>query len=125
MTKQDKEKVNVKWKSPFQTLSENLPFHDFEKEPHFTGVYEKSLTLGEKEPFNVNVFTDITTGERVFITDAYTINKCIGKCISAGHDLSKIVFNFLFTGKTEVNGKPFNKFDVGFCTLDEYNEYYK
>lgn len=112
-------------KNPFQTITENLPFHDFEKEPNFIGIYEKSLTLGEKEPFNVNVFLDKKTDKRVFVTDAHTINKVIGKCKSDGYNLSEVVFNILFEGKTEVNGKPFNKFTISLCTLKEYNEYFK
>jgi hypothetical protein len=107
--------------SPFVTLSENLPFHDFDAYKTFIGIFEKSLVLGKSEPFTVNVMKNAETNERVFIKDAYTIRESIAKCKAEHENLQEIVFQIIFEGKTEVKGKPFNKFTVGYCTLEAYN----
>lgn len=108
--------------SPFEAISENLPFHDFEKEPTFTGIYENRITLGEKEPFEVFIMVDIKTGERVFITKSHAIEKAIITAKAKYNTLIDVVFEFVFQGKTEVNGKPYNQFKTGCCTLEQYQD---
>jgi hypothetical protein len=119
------EKVEQVKANPFVTVSENLPFHDFETEHTFTGIFEKTVILGKDEPFSCNIMINVLTGEREYVKDAYTIRESIAKCKSDNVEFSKTVFNIIFEGKTEVKGKPFNKFTVQICTLDEFNEYYK
>lgn len=119
--------VKVVKANPFKTDVENLPFVDFEIESHFTGICEKSLMLGEKEPFKVFVFKEMKTEKRKFVTASYSIDKVISKMITEYGEpaLDKIVLNIEYIGKTEVNGKPFNQFNISHCTLDEFNEFYK
>jgi len=119
------QKEELKKANPFVTVTENLPFHDFEKESTFTGIFEKTVILGKDEPFSCNVMKDVLTGSRVFVKDAYSIKESIAKCKMENRDLNETVFNITFEGKTEVKGKPFNKFTIQICTLDEFNEYYR
>ena len=124
MTKTSKE---PKPKSPFTKAIENLPFWNFEDSPKFTGIYQDTQTLGEKEPFEVNTFAQIESGEMFFLTDSYSIHKAIQKAKIAYEEdfLSKeIVFEIEFLGKVDIAGKPFNKFNIGYTTLDAYNEFY-
>lgn len=109
----------MKKENVFRKVIENLPFHNFESNPELTGIYENELTLGEKEPFEVYIFRDIESGERVFITKSYSIQKTVEK-VRENNDLKDIIFQFIFQGKDIVNGKPFNKFACGYCTTDEY-----
>lgn len=111
--------------NPFKTITENLPFWDFQVKPIFEGIFEQQLTLGESEPFTANVFVDIKTGERVFITNSYAIEKTIAKVREVEPDLKQVVFQIEFIEKTLVNGKPFNKFNTGYCSLQQYQEIFK
>jgi hypothetical protein len=108
--------------SPFEAISENLPFYDFEKQPTFIGIYENRITLGEKEPFEVFIMVDIQTGagERVFITKSHAIEKAVTTAKAKYNTLNDVVFEFVFQGKTEVNGKPYNQFKTWCCTLEQY-----
>lgn len=118
MTK-EKKVVN----DPFQSIVEELPFHDFQKQKTYTGLYVSSLTLGDKDEskFDVNIFVDVKTGEHKFITNAYAINKGITEArLKYPENFSDVVFRIEFEGKTEVKGKPLNKFKIGVCTLEQY-----
>lgn len=110
-------------KNPFVKKVENLPFHNFEEVESIICVVENRLTLGEEEPFDVYVVGDLETGERKFLTASYTIEKQIEKAKEDNQDLSQIVFLFVFMGKTEVKGKPFNQFNVSTCSLQQYEDY--
>lgn len=111
-------------KSPFVSQVENLPFHNFEEVDTITCTVESKLTLGEEEPFDVYVVVDVETGERKFLTASYTIEKQIEKAKDNNdNNISQLVFLFVFRGKTEVKGKPFNQFDVSTCSLQQYEEY--
>lgn len=112
-------------KNPFVSQVENLPFHNFEEVDTITCTVESKLTLGEEEPFDVYVVVDLETGERKFLTASYTIEKQIKKAKSENEENAQIVFLFVFRGKTEVKGKPFNQFDVSTCSLQQYEEYKK
>ena len=116
-----KEKQAVK-KSPFKTVIQNLEFHNFEKEPNFIGLYKDTQTLGEgDETFQANVMIDLETGEEMYVQNAYSIEKAI-KMARKEHmeQISNVVFNIEFLGKTTVKGKPFNQFKIGYCTYEEY-----
>lgn len=111
-------------KNPFVKQVENLPFHNFEEVDTITCTVETRLTLGEEEPFEVYVVIDLETSERKFLTASYTIQKQIEKAKEDNPDLlGQIVFLFVFRGKTEVKGKPFNQFDVSTCSLQQYEDY--
>jgi hypothetical protein len=116
--------------SPFKTVSENLPFYpdmkDTSENVHlpFVGVYVSSAELGDnpdqKERIPVYVFAKVDTGEKYYIVQSYAIKKCVDAA-KLEHDLlSDIVFQFIFKEKTIVNGKPFNAFTTGYCTMDAY-----
>lgn len=113
--------------NPFVSQVENLPFHNFEEVDTITCTVENRLTLGEEEPFDVYVIVDLETGERKFLTASYTIEKQIEKAKEDNQDNypTEIVFLFVFRGKTEVKGKPFNQFDVSTCSLQQYEDYMK
>lgn len=115
---------------PFKQSVLNLPFHDFEKEVKFLGLYHETITLGEipkdgKEDnrFDVNIFSKNVTGEQVFITDSYSINKAIKE--AKEENIVNPVFRIEFLGKTEVKGKPFNQFNISVCSLAAYEEFIK
>jgi hypothetical protein len=121
-------KPNTKKVNPFdKKFNEDLPMHDFTEDSTFTGMFEKKRTLGEGEKeFDVFIMLDVINGERKFIPTSYTIVKTIeGALEEYKNDVSKVVFNFEFLGKTTVDGKPFNKFNTSFCTLKEYEEFVK
>jgi hypothetical protein len=56
---------------------------------------------------------------------SYAIKKTIEAAKKENKDLTNIVFRFEFLGKTEVHGKPFNKFNGSYCTLEDYEAYKK
>ena len=100
----------------------NLPFHNFDSEPEYKGIFRGIIELGEgKKSFRVAIFADVETGEEKFITMSYQIEKSIEK---ANAENEETVFLINFQGKTEKNGKPLNLFDIGSCTLKKYNEFY-
>ena len=111
--------MSQKSKSPFKTVSENLPFYPNMKDESehihdpFIGMYDGSSILGDspkpEEQIPVYTFAKIDTGEKFYITQSYAIKKCVD-----------IVFQFIFKEKTQVNGKPFNVFTTGYCTLEQY-----
>lgn len=112
--------------SPFEQTSLNLEFVDFENNPKFTGVYQKTVQIGEGEKeFTSHVFTDVETGEDVFISDVYAISKGIRVAREKLPDFDNIdvLFEIEFKGKTEVKGLPFCKFDVGYCTMKQYKDF--
>lgn len=120
--------TNVKeTKTPFKQTVANYPFWDFEKESKFTGVYCETVILGDKETFQANVFVNADTGEYVYVSDSYSIRKAI---TNAGKELPDelknrlIMFSIEFLGKTEINGKPFNQFNIGYCTTEQYELFY-
>lgn len=106
--------------SPFKSVVKNLPFHNFEETPVYIGMYVNTLELGEEEKFTANVFANVETGEEVFITNSYSIEKAIKQ---ATETLGKeFVLRIEFLGKTTVKGKPFNQYNIAACTVPEYQE---
>lgn len=117
-------------KSPFKTVSRQLPFWpDMTTEDHrpFIGTYESSQNLGDspntEDQIPVYVFADINTGELVYIIQSYSIKKAVEAAKKEYGTLNDIVFSFEFKGKTVVKGKPFNLFETGFCTLKDYQDF--
>jgi hypothetical protein len=114
--------------NPFEKVVQNLPFHDFEENSKYTGIYVNTLTLGDtkEKEFTVNVFANAETGEEHFITNSYSIEKAIKQAKAKyENNLSDLVFQIEFLGKTEVHGKPFNQFNISVCPLEAYNEFIK
>lgn len=115
-------------KNPFVSISENLPFwpdRTIEHPEPFTGLLiDDGLILGDNPDPTKNVpvyvFADVNTGEKFFIIRSYAIEKAVKTVKSKGLDIADTVFHFVFKGKTEANGKPFNQFDTAYCTLKEY-----
>lgn len=127
-TKTKKENEPVK-KSPFKKRTLNLPFHNFETEKEFTGIFEEKMLLGEKpeegnedKRFSANVFTDLSTGEQKFITDSYSVAKAIDETKQNYAPDTKIVLHITFKEKSISKGKPFNIFDIESCSLQEYED---
>jgi hypothetical protein len=112
-------------KSPFKRAIENLPFFDFNSQKTFFGKWLRDVTLGEGEKeFKAHVFVNIETGEEVFVTASYSIGKALEKARTEYPDLlNELVFSIEFLGKTTIKGKPFNQFNIGYCTEEEYNSY--
>ena len=116
--------------SPFKTVSENLPFYpdmkDTTENVHnpFIGVYVSSNVLGDspklEEQIPVFTFAKIDTGENYYVVQSYAIKKCVEAAKKEYETLNDVVFQFIFKEKTIVNGKPFNVFTTGYCTLDQY-----
>lgn len=115
--------------SPFKTCSENLPFFPNKEIPvaqqePFIGLYEGSQILGENPDPTKNIpvfiFVEHATGEKYFITQAYSIKKAVESAQKEYGNISEVVFQFLFKGKGDADGKPFNLFTTGYCTLEEY-----
>jgi hypothetical protein len=112
-----------KTNDPFIPVVQELPFHDFQKDKTYIGLYLSTMTLGDKpeSKFDVNVFADVETGEQKFITNSYAISKAIKEArLTYPENFENVVFKIEFEGKTEVKGKPLNKFKIGVCTLDQY-----
>jgi hypothetical protein len=122
--------MSNKTKSPFKTISENLPFYPNMKDESesihkpFIGVYESSSILGDspkaEEQIPVYTFVELATGEKYYITQSYAIKKCVEAAKKEFDSLLDIVFQFIFKEKTTVNGKPFNVFTTGYCTMEQY-----
>lgn len=112
--------------TPFKTVVQNLEFHDFEEQPIFTGLYRNTVEIGEEEKFTANIFADVETGEEKYIGNAYSIEKAIKQAkVENPSNMSELVFNIEFLGKTTVKGKPFNQFKIGYCTTEEYQNFFK
>jgi len=121
--------------SPFNTIIQNYAYHDFNERAIFVGIYQKTVELKEAgkdekgkdtEPINAHVFYDLESGEGVYISTAYSINKAIEKAkkdFESEMVNENMVFNIEFLGKTEVKGKPFNQFNIGICTLQQYESF--
>jgi hypothetical protein len=117
-------------KSPFKTVGEQLPFYPDlkadESEMHepFIGIYESSSMLGESEDITkripVYTFVKIETGEKYFVCQSYTIKKTLEAAKKEFETLQDIVFQFVYKGKGLADGKPFNLFTTGYCTLEDY-----
>ena len=125
-----KEKSTTEKKSPFKSVIKNLGFHNFDEEANFLGKYVDTVQISadeeegsdkKVETFIANVFFDLKTGEQVYIGNSYSINKAI-KLARAEYaeQITNVVFNIEFLGKTTVKGKPFNQFEIGYCTTEEY-----
>jgi hypothetical protein len=107
----------------FKALESNLEFHNFENNNTFTGIFVKTIKLGgeKTEAFDVHIFVNVETGEEQFVKSSYTIDKTIDKIREMGENLSDVVIQIIFLGKTEVNGHPFNKFKTGWMTVEEWD----
>jgi hypothetical protein len=120
----------TKAKSPFKTVSEQLPFYpDLKDETKkndlpFIGLYEGSAILGDDpdptKQIPVFIFVEHSTGEKYYVVQSYAIKKAVDAAKKEFEHLTDIVFQFVFKGKTLVNGKPFNQFTTGYCTLESY-----
>ncbi len=128
--------TDVKSDSPFNTIIENLGYHDFNEVPIFQGIYDKTVMLKDEvkdnkgkvteDRINAHVFYDLDREEGVYITTAYSINKALEvatKDYPEEIKANNIVFRIEFLGKTEVKGKPFNQFNIGVCTLQQYEDF--
>lgn len=117
-----KEKSN-----PFKTVTKQLPFYpdltNEQQEPFFCS-YVDETELGDdpdpKKHIPVFIMANAETGEEVFVTKSYAIQKTITAARNELKDLTNVVFRFEFQGKTTVKGKPFNKFDASYCKLEDY-----
>jgi len=118
--------------SKFKTVSENLPFY-----PDMHGTEEQQklpfeceilneMELGDnpdpKERIPVYVAADVVTGEKKYIVQSYAVKKAVEAAKADIGTLSNVVFRFEFKGKTVVNGKPFNQFTTGYCTMQQFKE---
>lgn len=110
-----------KQNSPFKKAIQNAPFQKWDEYPDLTCVFKEILTLGESEPFDVALVVDVETGEEKFITMSYSIDKAI-KIAQSEITEQDIVLDITFLGKTEVKGKPFNKFDISYCSESDYDQ---
>ena len=124
--------MKEKEQTPFDTIIQNYAYHDFNESAIFTGIYQKTVILKEADPaaktteIQAHVFYDLNSGEGVYISTAYSINKAVEKAktdFPKEIDSENMVFNIEFLGKTEVNGKPFNQFNIGICTLQQFESF--
>lgn len=121
--------MSEKKQTPFIPTSLNLEFVDFDINPNFTGLYQQTVQIGEGDKeFTANVFTDLNTGENVFITNAYAIEKGIRiakEKLGKEFQSESTVFEIIFKGKKSLGDKQYNQFDVSYCTLPEYEAWVK
>ena len=119
-----------KAKNPFVDVTKQLPFYpdltQTEQEPFYC-AYVGETILGDKPDPKDNIpcfiLAHADTGEEVFATKSYAIQKTIQAAKKQHDDLNDVIFCFQFLGKTVVNGKPFNKFNGSYCTVAEYENY--
>jgi hypothetical protein len=112
-------------KNPFKSQVENLETFKFSEEnPSYIGVFIKKIELENKEgkKFHLNVFAEPVTGEQIFIGDNYSIERAISEAREQMPN-TDIVFDIKFLAKTEVNGKPFSRFKISTCSLNEYLDF--
>ena len=119
-------------KTPFNTVSENLPFWPDQAaieagktiDP-FIGTCVGTTILGDDPDQTKNIpcyiFADVNTGEKFFIVQMYAIKKAVEVAQKEHANLNNIVFSFTFVGKTTANGKPFNQVNTGYCTIEEWD----
>lgn len=120
----------TKKESPFKTVVQNLPFHNFEDAKKLVCLYKDTVTLGDEEnpdkTFLANVVVDLETGEEKYVQNSYSIAKAIKAAKNEYKEMIReVVFEIEFLGKTELHGKPFNQFKIGYCTETEYEEFNK
>jgi len=127
--------MTEKQNSPYENVVSNFPFHDFNEQAIFEGIYDSTVLIGDPEKkdkdgkpttFHANVFYELSSGEAVHITNAYSINKAIEKArtdYEVEMKAGQMVFKIEFLGKTEIKGKPFNQFNIGICTLQQYEAF--
>lgn len=120
-------KKNLNSNDPFKTVSEQLPFFPDQSQgtpQTFICVYVNSLNLGDdpdpEKQIPVYVMADVETGEHKYLIQSYAIKKAVEAARKEGFNLLDIVFRFVYNGKTTVNGKPFNQFNTGYCTYEDY-----
>jgi hypothetical protein len=123
-----KKTEQTKKTSPFKTAVQNLPFHNFEEIKTLVALFKETVTLGDdddkEKPFVANVMVDLASGEEKYVQNSYSIAKAIKLAKEEyKEDISLVVFEIEFIGKTEIKGKPFNKFKIGYCTLTEYENF--
>lgn len=115
--------------SPFKTVSENLPFYPDMKiavadQQPFIGMCIGSQILGENPDTTKNIpvyiFVGHPTGDKFFVTQSYSIRKAVEAAQKEYGNIIDIVFQFLYKGKGDADGKPFNLFTTGYCTVEEY-----
>jgi len=114
--------------NPFKKVTEQLPFYPDltqEKQEPFYCMYAGETTLGDdpSKALPAFILADANTGEEVFCIKSYAVKKTIEAARADLKDLTNIVFCFEFLGKTEVKGKPFNKFNGSYCTLEDYKAF--
>jgi hypothetical protein len=119
-------------KSPFKKVNEQLPFYPDltkEKQEPFYCSYVDETVLGDdpdpKKRIPVFILADVETGEEVFCIQSYAVKKTIERAREEFKSLNNVVFELEYLGKTEVKGKPFNKFNTGYCSLDDYEAFLK
>ena len=104
----------LKW----ETVSESLETWDFNENPLFLGYFEEEQTVGEGDKsYQTYVFTEAESQERYFVDKTYSVEKAIEKVKSEKKDLHNIIFRIEFIEKTEIKGKPFNRFKIDIATL--------
>lgn len=122
MAKQQTEKAN-----PFKKRTLNLPFHKFDDNDTLNCIVLDRMKLGEEKPFDVYRVVDVESGEEKFVTSSYAIHKCVQDATleyqEKNIEQQDIVFNIVFKGKTEINGKPFNQFDISDCSMEDYKKF--
>jgi hypothetical protein len=119
--------------TPFKTVVQNLPFHNFEHNKKLIGIYKDTVVLGDEEKldkddkpttFTANIFVDMLTGEEKYVQNSYSIHKAITSARNEYHEeITNIVFEIEFMKKTTLKGKPFNEFKIGYCTLEVYESF--
>jgi hypothetical protein len=123
-----KKEATPEKRNPFKTVVQNLKFHNFEEEPELTALYKNTVTLGDEDDptktFVANIMADVQTGEEKYVGNSYSIEKAIKSAKAEYKEMmSDVVFKIEFLGKTMVKGKPFNQFKIGYCLIDEYQEF--
>jgi hypothetical protein len=117
-----------KSQSPFRMVVQNLPFHKFDEQKKLVAQFKDTVTLGDDEDlektFTANVMVDLETGEEKYVQNAYSIAKAIQRARTEFKErITDVVFEIEFLGKTVLKGKPFNQFKIGYCLLEEWEQF--
>lgn len=96
----------------YHTLVSGAEYWDFDTNPTFVGKYIQPVIREKDQQLIGFLFVD-EKGEDHIITNSHSVEKAI-KMVNDMGVIEKATFVFEFLGKGEANGKPFNRFKIGY-----------
>lgn len=105
-----KEKKLHSW----ETIEESIPFHEFEDDPIYEGMFIEKVEVGEDEKFVALKYANVETGEVKLLKNNFGIARSLRKAEKKFENdfPENILFRIEFLGKTEIAGLPFNQYKI-------------